>query len=148
MIMLARNAADHLSTINPGTKAEVHWRSMALITIRNRPNETIISGREKKVITGFTNVLSIPKTKAAITRLCHRSYSTPGTSSTATHTATVVISQRNRNIGTPLENIQLLGRLAALPQGCMSTVMTLRQGAVPSIPVSERRGKNGFVSLP
>ena len=65
--MLAKNAVQKLEIVKPLTKAETSINTRALITSKNRPIVTTVSGRVKRMSKGLTMALAKPKSRAAIT---------------------------------------------------------------------------------
>lgn len=65
-IMLKINAVQKEFTLNPSTILEHNKIIPALITNKNNPNVSIVTGSVNRTKTGFTNTLSKPKTIATI----------------------------------------------------------------------------------
>jgi hypothetical protein len=63
-IMLKNKAVQNESTSKPPTILEHKMMINALITNKNKPNVTIVTGRVKKTKIGLINVFSSPKTTA------------------------------------------------------------------------------------
>ena len=63
-IKLKSNAHQKLSTINPSTMREVSKIIPALITNRNNPNETIVTGMVRIIMIGFITLFKNESTVA------------------------------------------------------------------------------------
>ena len=64
--MLAKNAVQKLEIVKPLTTAETSIRTKALITSKNRPMVTTVSGNVNRISNGLTMALAKPKRRAAI----------------------------------------------------------------------------------
>lgn len=66
MKMLAKNAVQKLEMVKPLTTAETSINTKALITNKNRPIVTTVSGRVNRINSGLTIALANPSSSAAI----------------------------------------------------------------------------------
>jgi hypothetical protein len=105
--MLNSTAHQKLATVKPGTIALVRRTSTALITIVNSPRVIMLIGRVKKIISGLTNELISPSTKAATTAAINPSTSIPGSKYAKIRIINAVISHLN-NISFILISVHLL----------------------------------------
>jgi len=64
--MLAKNAVQKLEIVKPLTTAETSINTNALITSKNRPIVTTVSGNVKTINKGLTMAFAKPKSRAAI----------------------------------------------------------------------------------
>lgn len=64
--MLKIKAVQNESTLKPPTISEHNKIIIALITNKNKPNVTMVTGNVKIIKIGFINKLSNPKTTATI----------------------------------------------------------------------------------
>ena len=64
--MLAKNAVQKLEIVKPLTTAETSIKTNALITSKNRPIVTTVSGNVKTINKGLTMAFAKPKSRAAI----------------------------------------------------------------------------------
>ncbi len=66
--MLAKNAVQKLEIVKPLTTAETSINTKALITSKNKPIVTTVSGSVNTISKGLTIALAKPKSRAAIKR--------------------------------------------------------------------------------
>ena len=66
--MLAKNAVQKLEIVKPLTTAETSISTIALITSKNRPIVTKVSGNVKRINNGLTMAFAKPNSRAAISR--------------------------------------------------------------------------------
>ena len=64
--MLAKNAVQKLEIVKPLTTAETSIKTIALMTSKNRPIVTTVSGSVNRISSGLTIALAKPKSRAAI----------------------------------------------------------------------------------
>lgn len=75
---LNSSALQKFSTAKPGTSSSQSNIITALITNRNSPKVNIVAGSVKSINTGFTKILSNPKTSATSNAADHPCTATPG----------------------------------------------------------------------
>ena len=66
MISEAKTAVPKDSILNPAIKFEAISSRIAFITNRNRPRDSSVAGKVRRMRTGLTRILSIASTKATI----------------------------------------------------------------------------------
>jgi hypothetical protein len=66
MRILKSIAHQNPSTVKPGTILLVRRMISALITKRNKPNVTIVTGRVRRIRSGLSKIFKTPSTKAII----------------------------------------------------------------------------------
>ena len=64
--MLAKKAVQKLEIVKPLTTAETSIKTKALITSKNKPIVTTVSGNVNSINNGLTMALAKPKSRAAI----------------------------------------------------------------------------------
>ena len=64
--MLAKNAVQKLEIVKPLTTAETSINTNALITSKNRPIVTTVSGNVNRINRGLTIAFAKPKSRAAM----------------------------------------------------------------------------------
>ena len=71
--MMARRMAEMMAVVNesiikPSTSLDVRINNPALITNVNKPKERKVMGKVSNLITGLIKVVTIPQTRAVISR--------------------------------------------------------------------------------
>jgi len=64
--MLAKKAVQKLEIVKPLTTADTSINTKALITSKNRPKVTTVSGNVNRISKGLTTALAKPRRSAAI----------------------------------------------------------------------------------
>ena len=64
--MLAKNAVQKLEIVKPLTRAETSINTKALMTKRNSPMVTTVSGKVKRISNGLTMAFAKPSSSAAM----------------------------------------------------------------------------------
>lgn len=112
--MLKNRAFQKVRTVKPLTNSAQSKITSALITRRNRPNVSNVTGSVKITRTGFTNKFSNPSTIATITDVMKLSTATPGNSREMKSTKIDVSRiRRIRFIVMILTKVKILLRYAA-----------------------------------
>ena len=99
MKMLAQNAVQNPSTLKPLTSRATSNSISALMTSRNSPKETSVSGKVSTTSKGRTTALASPSSSAAITSAAVLPNRRPLNRWLATHSDSAVMAQCSRNGG-------------------------------------------------